>query len=519
MKLLIKHKGFLIILLILILLNAAAIMITPILLNQWIGNDTNIGVKHISSIAILLILSYLIQILMIYFREHFALTFNINQALELTKKFFGLSYDDINEKGPTYYVERISISVNSLYAYITSGFIQMVANVIIVFAIIVLVLTFNTILSIILLALLPINYYGYKLLNTELQKRSKIMQESTSNAWKDILNICNQTDYIKQLGTKDSIYSTLEEPFSRMYGSMAKVNSFAQSVSATLRSLNELAKNLMILLLAYGIISKGENPLSIVLFSIVLPVYVNAINGINGANLASRDLKNSSEFIEYLEDNQEKDGKETLKSIDKIEFKLKDLAIRDRILKSDIYEIFNKGDIISVNGESGTGKSTLMKLIPKFRTIDTILINEIDIKEIDNTSLRDNLVYMSQDVPIVTGTLKENLSLGDEISEEDINRLKELPLLQSILSNKSLETVIEENGANLSGGEKQKIALSRVIFSNADVFVLDEITSNIDKETADEIYKSLTSMNKDKIIFIISHDKMHLPYCNKYIEL
>lgn len=519
MKLLKNHKIFLIFLLILILLNAVAIMITPILLNQWIGNDTNIGMKHIGSIAILLFFSYLIQILMIYFREHFALNFNINQALKLTESFFGLSYDDINEKGPTYYLERISMSVNSLYIYITDGFIQMVANIIILFAIIVLVFTFNPMLAIILIVLLPINYYGYKFLNIELQNRSKIMQESTSNAWKDILNICKETDYIKQLGTKDSIYSILELPFSKMYGSMAKVNSFGQVIGSTLRSLNELAKNLMILLLAYGIISKGQNPLSILLFSIVLPIYFNAINGITGANLASRDLKNSSEFIEYLEDHQEKDGKETIESIDKLEFKLKELTIGDRIIKSDIYEIFTKGDIVSVNGDSGTGKSTLMKLIPKFRTTDTIFINELDIREIENTSLRNNLVYMSQEVPIVTGTLKDNLSLGGGVSEKDIIRLKEFPLLQSILSNKSLETMIEENGVNLSGGEKQKVALGRVIFSNADIFVLDEITSNIDKETANEIYKSLTSMNKEKIIFIISHDKMHLPYCNKHINL
>lgn len=519
MKLLKKHSGFLILLLILILLNAAAVMISPILLNQWIGNNTTIGIKHISSIAIILLISYLIQILMIYFRENFALSFNINQALGLTDKFFGLPYDDINEQGPTYLVERIAISVNSLYSYISDGFVQMVANVIIVFAIIILVFTFNSILALILLILLPINYFGYKLLNRELQRRTKIMQESTSSGWKDVLNICKETDYIKQLGTKDEIYSILEEPFSRIYGSMAKVNSFAQSISATLRSLNELAKNFMILILAYGIITQGENPLTIVLFSIVLPIYFNAINGIVGANLASRDIKNSSEFIQYLENNQEENGKEVLEAISQIDFAIKDLSIGDRILESNINEIFTKGDIVSVNGESGTGKSTLMKLLPKFRTSDTVYINGIDIRNIENKSLRDNLVYMSQEVPIITGTLRDNLTLGNTVKEEEINQLKELPILHSILSNKSMETIIEENGTNLSGGEKQKIALARSIFSKADMFILDEITSNIDKVTADEIYKSITAINKDKIIFIISHDKMHLPYCNKSIDL
>ena len=519
MKLLKKHSGFLILLLALILLNAAAVMITPILLNQWIGNNTTIGIKHIASIAVILLFSYIIQILMIYFREYFALSFNINQALQLTDKLFGLKYDDINEQGPTYFMERIAISVNSLYAYITDGFVQMVANVLIVFAIIILVFTFNPLLALILLILLPINYFGYKLLNKELQKRSKIMQESTSRGWKEVLNICSETDYIKQLGTRDEIYSILEEPFSKIYGSMAKVNSFAQSVSATLRSLNELAKKFMILILAYGIITQGDNLLTIVLFSIVLPIYFNAITGIVGANLASRDLKNSSEFIEYLENNQEEDGEEVLEGITQIAFSIKDLSIKDRILKSDIKQVFKKGDIVSINGDSGTGKSTLMKLLPKFRTTDTVYINDIDIRNIENKSIRNNLVYMSQEVPIITGTLKDNLILGNIVSEEEINQLKDLPILQSILSNKSMETIIEENGTNLSGGEKQKIALARAIFSKVDLFILDEITSNIDKITADEIYKSVTSINKDKIIFIISHDKMHLTYCNKSIDL
>lgn len=519
MNLIKQHKSFLLLLLVLILLNAAAVMTSPILLNQWINQDINIGIRQIGCIGMLLVFSYMVQIVLIYLREQFALNFNIHKAIELTKKFFGLNYDDINTKGPTYYIERITISVNSLYAYLTDGFVQMTANVIIVFAVIILVFTFNQLLAGMLLFLLPINYFGYRLLNEELQKRSKIMQEATSNGWKDVLNLCKETDYIKQLDTKDAVLAALKGPFERIYGSMARINSFAQSISATLCSLNELMKNLMILMLAYGVIAKGESPLFIVLFSIVLPLYFNAINGITNANLASRDLKESSQFIEYLDKNQENEGTKRISSIDKIEFNIKNLSIGNQILKSEIQYSFIKGDIVSVDGDSGTGKSTLMKLLPKFRVTDTVLINGIDIKEINNQSLRKHLVYMSQEVPIVTGTLKDNLLLGRANNDEIINKLIELPILNSVLSNKSLDTIIEENGSNLSGGEKQKIALSRVLYSDADVYVLDEITSNIDKKTAEEIYGTITSINKNKIIFIISHDKMHLPYCNKSIDL
>lgn len=519
MKLLKQHKSFLMLLFILIVLNSTAVMITPVLLNKWMVDNSNIEIKQLGSIVVLLVLSYVIQIIIIYLREHFALRFNINQTLKLVDRMFGLTYDDINNQGPTYLLERISISVNSLYMYLSEGFVQIFTNVIMIIFIIIFVFNFKSVLACVLLALLPINYFGYRILNKELQKRSKIMQSATSNGWKDMINICQQTDFIKQLGSKQALYKSMEEPLLNIYGSMAKVNSFAQSISATLHSINELLKNFMILFLAYDIIGKGGSPLSIVIFSIIFPIYFNAINGITGANIASRDLKNSNEFIEYLEKNQEPDGNEIISEINEIEFKVNELTINDRVIQSDINGIFNKGDIVSINGDSGVGKSTLMKLIPKFRETESIYINSIDIKLVDNKTLRDKIIYMSQDVPIITGTLKENIFLGVGNGKNDIEKVKGFSLIEAILENKSLDTVIEENGANLSGGEKQKVALCRTFLSEADVIILDEITSNIDKHTANEIYSTISSIYKEKIVFIISHDKIHLPYCNKNLEL
>lgn len=82
-----------------------------------------------------------------------------------------------------------------------------------------------------------------------------------------------------------------------------------------------------------------------------------------------------------------------------------------------------------------------------------------------------------------------------------------------------MDSLIDENGTNLSGGEKQRIALARALYDDVDVIILDEVTSNIDKESAEVILKRIMSGNEQKIIFIISHDSMPESYANKILQL
>lgn len=103
--------------------------------------------------------------------------------------------------------------------------------------------------------------------------------------------------------------------------------------------------------------------------------------------------------------------------------------------------------------------------------------------------------------------------------KEREEKLKQEPILQSIFSNKDMDSLIDENGTNLSGGEKQRIALARALYDDVDVIILDEVTSNIDKESAEIILERIMSGKEQKIIFIISHDTMPELYANKILHL
>jgi ABC-type transport system involved in cytochrome bd biosynthesis fused ATPase/permease subunit len=112
--------------------------------------------------------------------------------------------------------------------------------------------------------------------------------------------------------------------------------------------------------------------------------------------------------------------------------------------------------------------------------------------------------------------LLNELLANDEKKE---NKMLLTKIGKQLLETKDPSSVIDENGANLSGGEKQKIAALRTAFQDANVFVLDEITSNVDPECAKEIYELFLEKSKEKITFIISHDDLPSAYANKTIQV
>lgn len=518
-RLLKEYKGFILLLLFLVLVSSLFVMISPIFINYSIQSEQIITTNLILTIIAILLFSNLVQIIIIYIREKFSVRFNIAKAKELYTKMFKLQYDKMISLEPTYTIERIGIAINSLYSFIAQGVTAIASSFIICLITLLLIYNINSILMIILFFMLPVNYLGFKYLNKKLQEKSIHMQEQTSTGFKEIISICRHSDYIKQLGDSENIINLLNPSFNKIYQSISDINIYAQIVSTSLKMLNSLVKNITILIVSINILNGETQVTSIILISILLPIYFEAIDQIVNSNIQIRDLKGSNEFIKTLDNDKEENGSVKIDNIHEIRFDVKQLEINGKILSENIKGTFSKGDIVGIRGDSGTGKSTFLKLIPKFRVTDTVYVNGYDIRELNNESLRNNISFITQDVPILPLTIKENTIFGRMEKNIDLLEIEDLELLSSVTRLKSLDDKVHENGTNLSGGEKQKIAILRELLSDSDVILLDEITSNIDKPSAKEIYESIQELSKNKIIFLISHDQENLKYCNKFIDL
>lgn len=169
-----------------------------------------------------------------------------------------------------------------------------------------------------------------------------------------------------------------------------------------------------------------------------------------------------------------------------------------------------KNETLAVVGNSGGGKSTLVNLIPRFYDIKSgaILIDGVDVRNISLKSLRKNISMVFQDNFLYSGTIRENIMMGNpQASEEDLQKAINSAHLQDVLSElpDGIDTVLGERGTTLSGGQRQRIAIARAMLRNAPIVILDEATSALDNESEAIVQKAMDNLMQDRTVFIIAH--------------
>lgn len=512
-----KYKKFFVIMFILILFSSISALLAPIFIQLWKANGTPLDTKKIVFIVLLILASKLLTILFTIFREKFAKEYNKGNFISYIKNIFNMNYDSIIEKGAMNLLERASISVNSIYSFMMNGYIQIFSSFLVALVCLILIANVNLYLALIMFLALPINYFGYKLLNKKLKKKSEEMQKMTGMGFQEILSYVQEVDYVKQLSDKSVIYNKLEPATEKVYGSMARVNEYAQSMTVVLEGINEIIKTLLLLIVVYDYMANSSSIYSIILVTLIFPLYFANVSTITNSNIEKRNFDIAKDFEKELISNKESDGKEAIDAINDIELDINGINIKDMKLDFNAKARLKKGDIVRINGANGSGKSTFAKSLVKFRDVKIIKVNGIDIDKCKNEDIRDRIEYVVQNAPIVNGSLRKNLLLDfDDGSHID---LEENQFIRSILEKKSLDDEILIGGTNLSGGEKQKISFARSLLKNPDVLVLDEICSNIDKESTKEIYDYLNETRDERICFIISHDDLTSGLINVNINI
>lgn len=179
------------------------------------------------------------------------------------------------------------------------------------------------------------------------------------------------------------------------------------------------------------------------------------------------------------------------------------------LVLKDVNLKINKGQLIGIEGVSGSGKSTLLKLLMRFwRTNNSIKFSDIDINEIDTKNLREIEGYMTQETHLFNDTIKNNLLIAklDASDEEIIRACKKASIHEFIISLPlGYDSLVGELGDKLSGGERQRIGLARLFLRDADLWLLDEPTSNLDSLNEAIVLRSLIKSKQDKTILLISH--------------
>ena len=177
---------------------------------------------------------------------------------------------------------------------------------------------------------------------------------------------------------------------------------------------------------------------------------------------------------------------------------------------NDISIDIKKGETSAIVGSTGSGKSTLIKLLLRLydSTSGEIIFDNDDIKDLEIDSLRNKIGLVSQDIFLFEGTVFENIAYGNlNASDEEVweaARLSESDKFINLLPNKE-KTIVGERGQKLSGGQRQRISIARAILKNPEILILDEATSAVDNETEAAIQRSINTLKKGRTVIAIAH--------------
>ena len=196
---------------------------------------------------------------------------------------------------------------------------------------------------------------------------------------------------------------------------------------------------------------------------------------------------------------------------------------REEILKGVDFSI-QQGQQIAIVGETGSGKTTIAKLLLGFYKPESgnIFINDEPISKYSLEDIRKNISYIDQNTFLFSDSLYNNLTfLNPKVSDSELNEVCERTCVNRIISKLpyGLETLLEENGMNFSGGERQQIAIARALVSKPKLLIIDEATSNLDLITENQVKKTLSGLKKDITCIIIAHRLNTIKECDRILVL
>ena len=190
---------------------------------------------------------------------------------------------------------------------------------------------------------------------------------------------------------------------------------------------------------------------------------------------------------------------------------------------TDISFFADKGQTVGIIGSTGSGKSSLVSLIPHYydATKGRVTVNGRDVKSVDKEELRSNIGFVMQKAVLFAGTVRDNIKWGKkDATDEEINEaLRIAQVYDNVYEKDGLDTVIEQNGANLSDGQKQRLSIARAIVSKPEIIVLDDSASALDFATEKALREAILSLDYKPTLFIVSERTSSILSADKIIVL
>lgn len=477
--------------------------------------------KGLAGICIILIIIYVISAACTYGQKRIMVYIAQKTSAAIRRDLFKsllslpLKYFDTHSSGDV--MSRLTNDVDNINMTLSQSVTQFFSGIIMIVGMFIAMIVLSPKLTLIGMLTVPLMLLSTKFL-------VKLTQPFFVKQQRELGNL---NGYIEEYlsGQKVTLLFSQEEQvkedFNKINKNLTKSAIYAQGLSGVMGPINNFINNLSYLIVAvsggYFAIAEGGNITVGVVFTFILYMrnFTRPINEIlNVFNTIQSALAGAERVFEVIDEapEKDKDGAKDVENIDgHVELRNVDFSYVEgqKVLKNASLEA-KRGDTVAIVGPTGAGKTTIINLITKFYDIDsgTILIDGENIENLTRRSLRSNIAMVLQDTFLFSESVRENIRYG-RITATDDEVIKAAKLANAhhfiMQLPHGYDTVLSDNGGNLSHGQRQLLAIARAVLSEASILILDEATSSIDTKTEVEIQKAMLSLMKGKTSFVIAH--------------
>ena len=481
-------------------------------------NDLSYNLNNSLTILFVLIMFIMIKKIINLFRNNIINYLNCfledSLVLDSFSHIINLPYLYYKNRTTGDVLTRIS-DLTNVKEFISQLFLSIFVDVFLVIFVLIFLFNINVLLTI--LSILMISIYSLiSILNSKnITRKVRNYYQESSHLNSYLNESISNIDTIKGMNIEKYIVNNIRVKSNKKNN--ASYNLF-HTLNKEMFVKDILYEIIMVILLFIGIKRVSNNNLSVanlITFTTLLNYFTEPIKNVVNLNLLYQNAKESLRRISELYLIPKDDLKINTKFV--IEKFKGDIVFKNVSYSYDSnINVINKlnleikhGERVFIHGESGTGKSTLVKLLTKYLNgyKGKIYIDDIELSNISLYDIRTKICYISQKEGLFNDTVYNNVVLDKEINYKSFLKIVKLALIDDIVekNENNYNLVLEENGFNISGGERQRIILARALLKNSDIYILDESLNAVDIERERIILKNIFKYLKGKTIIVISH--------------
>ncbi|ARD56911.1 multidrug ABC transporter ATP-binding protein [Bacillus safensis FO-36b] len=421
-----------------------------------------------------------------------------------------LTYYDAHESGET--MSRITQDTNVVKEFVTEKLVSFVSGLFAILGAIVVLLWIDWKMTLLLLIAVPLTIFVTYPLGEKMYAISKANQDELAGFGGRLGRILTNIRLVKASQTEQQELAGGEKQIKQLY----KYGLKEAKIVAILSPLMTLLMMVVIIAIfgyggsqvASGAISSGELvAIMIYLVQIIMPFTQMATFFTD----LQKTLGATERIVEALDEKREvQDGKPVTAASQPIQFENVSFKYNEKYVLKGMTFTLKPNETTAFVSRSGGGKTTMFSLIERFYDVSSgaILYGKENIEQFNLTEWRGLFGYVSQNAPLLNGTIRDNVMYGTNgASEQEVlAALKAAYAYDFVMQlDKRLDTEVGEGGIKLSGGQKQRIAIARAILRNPRILLLDEATSNLDNESEREVQLALQALTKNRMTIIIAH--------------